>query len=274
MTNREPETAKPGDIAQLVGPQGKHFIVRLSPGMKLETHRGILYHDDIISAPWGSRLTSHLGRAFFLLQPSLADLLTDLPRTTQIMYPKAIGFILVSMGIGPGAKVIEAGSGSGAMTIGLAFAVGSQGKVFSYEVRPDMFRLAQKNLQRVGLADRVELKQRDIKEGFDEKLIDALFLDLPNPYDFITQVRQALKPGGYFGCILPTTNQVTRLLIELQRQQFAFIEVCEISLRYYKPVPERLRPTDRMVAHTGYLIFGRPLLGELKEEPDEARESD
>lgn len=262
----ESTSARSGDLAQLVGPQAKHFIFRLSPGLKLETHRGILYHDNLIGKPWGSAVTSHLGRSFVLLQPSLADLLTDLPRTTQIMYPKDIGFVLVSMGIGPGRQVVEAGSGSGALTIALAFAVGDLGQVISYEARSDMQRLAQKNIERLGFSERVVFKLRDITQGFDERGVDALFLDVPNPYDFIGQVRKALKPGGFFGCILPTVNQVITLIIELNRQKFAFIEVCEILLRYYKAVPERLRPADRMIAHTGFLIFARPLLEEWQED--------
>jgi tRNA (adenine57-N1/adenine58-N1)-methyltransferase len=176
------------------------------------------------------------------------------------MYPKDIGFLLVMMGIGPGTHIIEAGTGSGALTSALAWAVGSQGHVFSYEIRQDMQRLAQKNLERLGLEKHVSLKLRDIAEGFDETGVDALFLDLSNPYDYMLQTKVALKPGGNFGCILPTTNQVARLLPELQREHFAFIDVCEILLRFYKPVAQRLRPTDRMVAHTGYLVFARPII--------------
>jgi tRNA (adenine57-N1/adenine58-N1)-methyltransferase len=90
--------------------------------------------------------------------------------------------------------------------------------------------------------------------------VDALFLDLPNPEDYIPVVRAALRPGGFFGSLLPTTNQVSRLLEALQAHNFAFIEVCEILLRYYKPVPARLRPDDRLVAHTGFLVFARPII--------------
>jgi tRNA (adenine57-N1/adenine58-N1)-methyltransferase len=112
----------------------------------------------------------------------------------------------------------------------------------------------------VGLAERVNFKLQDIAGGFDERGVDALFLDIANSYDFLPQVKTALKPGGYFGSILPTVNQVVRLLSALYHNDFAFIDVCEILLRYYKPVPERFRPTDRMVAHTGFLIFGRAML--------------
>ncbi len=249
--------AREGDIAELVGLRHKRFLISLKAGSRLETHRGVLQHDDLIGRQWGTQVFSHLGAAFYLLQPSLADILLELPRTTQILYPKDIGFILVTMGIGPGKHVLEAGSGSGSMTIALAYAVGPDGRVTSYEVRPDMQNLARKNIERVGLSSRVDFKLRDIQQGLDETDADAFFLDVPNPWDYIVQVRASLKPGAFIGCLVPTVNQVMDLLSALRRENFAFVEVCEVLLRYYKPEPSRLRPTDRMVAHTGFLIFGR-----------------
>ena len=249
-----------GDLVQLVSPSNKSFFIRLVPGGELQTHRGVLNHDDLIGLAWGTQVFSHKGSSYFLLQPGLGDLLKETKRNTQIMYPKDIGFILITMGIGPGQRVIEAGTGSGAFTTALAWYVGETGKVISYEIRPEMQKLARKNLERLGLGDRVTLKLQDIASGFDEEGVDAVFLDVPNPYDYVEQIRKALKLGGFFGCILPTTNQVSRLLTALYHTDFAFVDVCEIILRYYKPVPERLRPTDRMVAHTGYLVFARPVL--------------
>ena len=120
-----------------------------------------------------------------------------------------------------------------------------------------MQNLARKNLERVGLAARVDFKLRDIELGFDETEADAFFLDVQNPYDYITQVRAALKPGGFFSTLVPTFNQVEKTLYALRKNKFAFVEVCEILLRYFKPEPARIRPTDRMVAHTGFLIFAR-----------------
>jgi tRNA (adenine57-N1/adenine58-N1)-methyltransferase len=254
-----------GDLVQLVGLRHKSFIFPLSQGGDFQTHRGILKHDDLIGLPWGTQVFSHLGAAFFLLQPSLADLLLDLKRNTQILYPKDIGFILLTMGIGPGQMVIEAGTGSGSMTIALAYAVGAEGRVVSYEQREEMQNLARKNISRTGLASRVDFKLRDIQEGLDETDADAFFLDVPNPYDYIPQVRAALKPGGFFSSIVPTANQAEILLRALRRHRFAFLEMCEVYLRYYKPEPDRLRPTDRMVAHTGFLIFGRRI--EPSEDP-------
>jgi tRNA (adenine57-N1/adenine58-N1)-methyltransferase len=126
--------------------------------------------------------------------------------------------------------------------------------------RPEMQEVARKNLIRFGLDDRVEFKIRDIGDGFDESGVDALFLDVANSYDYMHQVRNALKPGGFFGSILPTTNQIIKLLYALRQEDFAFTEVLEIMLRFYKPEPDKLRPTDRMIAHTGFLIFARPVI--------------
>ncbi|HMB22644.1 MAG TPA: tRNA (adenine-N1)-methyltransferase [Anaerolineales bacterium] len=265
--------AQDGDLAQLVGLRHKHFILTLQTGARFETHRGILQHDDLIGKSWGTQVFSHINSPFFLLQPSLADLITELPRTTQILYPKDIGFILVTMGIGPGQKILEAGTGSGSMATALAYMVGPAGRLVSYEVKPDVQNLARKNLTRFGLDSRVDFKLRDIQQGFDETDADAFFLDVPNPYDYTQQVRAALKPGGHLCTIVPTFNQVETTLQALRQTKFAFVEVCELLLRYYKPEPARLRPTDRMVAHTCFLIFARkiepsedPLGKELSEE--------
>ncbi len=260
--------ARAGDLAQLLSTGHRFFLLRLTPGEVLHTHKGVVRHDDLIGLPWGTEIYSHLGTPFYLLRPSLADLLKETRRNTQIMFPKDIGFVLVSLSIGPGQTVVEAGTGSGALTTALAFAVGREGQVISYERRAEMQRLARRNLRRVGLEDRVTFKLRDIAEGFDEREADALFLDVPNPEDYIPQAREALKTGGFFGSLVPTTNQVSRLVAALQANDFAFIDVCEVLLRYYKPVPERLRPTDRMVAHTGYLIFARPVIPAPPPQPE------
>jgi tRNA (adenine57-N1/adenine58-N1)-methyltransferase len=249
-----------GDMVQLVGRDHKYRLVRLHPGAELHTHRGLLKHDDMIGKPWGARVDSHLGRPFYLLPPSLHDVLRDTKRSSQIIFPKDIGYILLKLSVAPGVTVIEAGTGSGALTTALATAVGPQGRVLSYDSRSDMQSLARHNLEQLGLESRVEFRLQDISEGFGETDIPSLFLDVPVPHEYIAQVRAALRPGGFFGSIVPTTNQVCLLLTALERSEFEFVEVSELSLRYYKPVPERLRPTDRMVAHTGYLIFARPVL--------------
>ena len=246
-----------GDLVQLVGLSHKSFIFNLTEDGEFQSHRGVIKHNDLIGKPWGIQIFSHNGSPFFLLQPSLPDILKSTKRATQIMYPKEIGYILLQMGICPGKRVIEAGTGSGSFTTALATALGDTGKVYSYEAKEENQRIAIRSLEKLGLTHRIDFKLRNIAEGFDETGVDAVFLDVSNPYDYLKQVKAALKPGGYFGSIVPTTNQVTYLLVALRQNDFAFIDVCDISQRYYKPEPTRFRPTDRMISHTGYLIFAR-----------------
>ena len=254
------DLAKAGDVAMLVGVKHKSHIVRLIPGKILQTHRGEIRHDDLIGTAWGTTVKSHIGRTFHLLEPSIADLIRELPRRTQILYPKDIGFILMTLGVGPGKLVGEAGSGSGGMTLALTNAVGDNGHVYSYDSHPDSLDLAEKNIARFGFPSRVTFKNRYLQEGLDETNLDAFFLDVPTPELVLSQVRETLKPGGNFACIVPTMNQVSALLIALAENRFAFVEVCEVMLRYYRTNAHRVRPTDRMVAHTGYLIFARPMI--------------
>ncbi len=267
MTGKKYDSvAQDGDLAQLIGRRHKSHFVILKAGAIFQTHRGELMHDDMIGKPWGSRLFSHTGNPFFLMRPGLSDLITDIKRNTQIIYPKDIGYIVMVMGIMPGVHVLEAGTGSGALTTAFAFLVGQTGKVTSYEKREQMQNLARNNLQRLGLLGRVILKLGDVEDGFEERDVDAVFLDLPNPYDYVDQVKASLKLGGFIGMILPTTNQVSKSVAALGSNNFTFIEVCEIMLRFYKPDWERLRPTDRMVAHTGYLVFARSVMEKPQED--------
>lgn len=252
--------AQAGDLAQLLGPRGNRMTVLLKPGERVETMHGMIPHETIIGVAWGGEVSTHLDKTFTLLQPALDDLLRDIERNTQVVYPKDIGYILLSLGVGPGSQVLEAGTGSGAFTVALAHAVGPSGHVFSYERRPEIQEIARRNLERFGFADRVDLKIKDIAEGFDETDLRALFLDLPNPEDYLPQVRAALQPGGFFGAILPTVNQVSLLLSALNLNDLGFVEVSEILHRYYKPIADRLRPVDTMNAHTGFLIFARLLV--------------
>jgi tRNA (adenine57-N1/adenine58-N1)-methyltransferase len=200
------------------------------------------------------------------LRPSIHDRVLELRRSTQIIYPKESGYALLRMNIGPGSRVIEAGTGSGGLTMVLAHAVRPHGRVYSYETRPEIQKLARKNLEQAGLDDAVEFKLRDIAEGFDETDVDALFYDLPAPWDYLEQAHRAMISGGCFGAILPTANQVSQLLAELGRASFGLPEVEEIMLRPYKAVPARLRPMDRMVAHTGFLVFARAIVRSAQEE--------
>ncbi len=259
------DIAEEGDLVLLVAKDRKRFIVRLADGVELHTHKGCVKHDDIIGQPLGREIQSHLGSPFLILEPSTHDLVKDIKRITQIVYPKDIGYVLLKMNIVPGSRVIEAGTGSGGLTLALARSVMPTGRIYSYEVRPDILKLARRNLERVGLADYVEFKERDIAEGFDETEVNTLFLDMRTPWHYLTQAHRALKGGGFFGSILPTTNQVVQLIEALPRCGFLDVEVEELLLRPYKAVFARLRPMDRMVAHTGYLIFARKIIDSSKE---------
>ncbi len=137
-----------------------------------------------------------------------------------------------------------------------------------------MQALARQNLERIGLADRVVFFEQPVEEGLRQTDVDALFLDLPDPHLALPAVRAALRPGAPLGAILPTTNQVSSLLVALEENSFAFVDVCEILLRFYKTVPQRVRPVDRMVAHTGYLVFARPLAAETPPPGEPADEMD
>jgi tRNA (adenine57-N1/adenine58-N1)-methyltransferase len=248
-----------GELAQFIDPRGNKHILPITSSGKFQSNLGTINLPDLIGLPWGSRIKTHLGKPFLMVQPSLKDLLIATKRTTTIMYPKDIGYTLINMNIGEGTTVTEAGTGSGALTTALCWAVGTKGHVYSYETRKEAQDLAVKNINKLGYRDRVTFKNKDIAYGFDETNVDAIFLDVPNPEDYLIQVRKTLKSGGFFGNLVPTTNQVSRLMEGLIAHDFGFIEVCEIMLRFYKTKPARLRPDDRMTAHTGYLTFARPI---------------
>ena len=261
--------AQEGDLVQLQGTGHRSHLLVLEAGAVLQTHRGVIRHDDIIGTAWGTRLESHQGNPFYLLQPSLSDLIKGLKRGTQIMYPKEISYILFYMGIGPGKRVIECGTGSGGLTTALAYMVGKTGKVYSYERKAQIQDLAIKNLTKFGLQNRVDFKVGNAEDGFDEENVDAIILDLPNPQDYLHHVRKSLRGGGSLGMILPTFNQVEIILRELKLANFAMIEVSEILQRFYKTDWARLRPVDRMIGHTGFLIFGRKVDRLAAEDSDD-----
>ncbi len=265
---------KEGDLVQLHGSTHKNHLLILKAGEVFMTHRGVIKHDDIIGQPWGVRLESHSGHPFFVLQPGITDLVQAIKRNTQIMYPKDIGYIVLRLGVGPGRRVLECGGGSGGLTTVLAYLIGDTGCVYSYERNPETQQLARKNLRLFGLEERVEFKLGDANEGFEERNLDAIFLDLPNPYDYLEQVRASLKGGGQFATLLPTMNQVELTLRALSHSNFAFIDVCEILLRHYKSDWSRLRPVDRMVAHTGYLIFARSIQTRIEDLEDALGDND
>ncbi|MBI5877616.1 MAG: tRNA (adenine-N1)-methyltransferase [Chloroflexi bacterium] len=249
--------AAPGAYVQLIGADDRRFFVRLMPGQSFHTHHGFIKHDQIVGTPYGGTVFTHNGHPYIVLQPSLFDLIMRVKRNTAIVYPKEIGYILLKINAVNGARIVEAGTGSGALSLALATSIAPEGRLYTYEERVEMQNLARKNLENAGVAGNVTMKLRNIVEGFDETGVDAVFLDVREPQDFLGQARAALKGGGFFGSIVPTTNQVSNLLTGLQAGGWMHIEVEEILMRSYKLVPERLRPEDRMIGHTGFLVFAR-----------------
>jgi tRNA (adenine57-N1/adenine58-N1)-methyltransferase len=248
-----------GDLALLQPENGKPAILRLDPGQDYQTHKGIIYFDDLVGIAWGSQVSTHLGAEFTILQPSLRDLLLHIRRKSQILFPKDIGYILLRLSVCPGKRILEIGTGSGAFTTALAWMVGVDGKVVTYDRRSDMQELALENLSRLGLEQQVELVQGDVENGLGHGEFDAAFVDVPAPDTLLRQIGEALNRGAVLGVILPTTNQVDRLLESAPGAGFGFPEVTEILIRNYKTTPGRLRPYDRMIGHTGYLVFLRYL---------------
>ena len=248
---------EPGQLILLISHKGKRYLRKFEAGGEVHTHDGKLLMDEVCEVGFGQYVKTHLGRPYLVLKPTLHDLIKGVKRQTQIMYPKEIGYLMMKLGIGPGSTVIESGTGSGGLTTALAWFVGDTGKVITYERRADFFKLAGKNLERVGLSNRVEQVNQNIEDGFLHSGADALFLDVRTPWEYLHSVPKAVIPGAMCGFLLPTVNQVSELLRGLEDGPFADQEVLEILIRRWKPVPDRLRPDDRMVAHTGFLVFAR-----------------
>ncbi|OAQ20589.1 tRNA (adenine-N1)-methyltransferase [Thermosulfurimonas dismutans] len=251
------ETIREGDFILLFTPEGGHYLLRAEDRI-FHTHRDSVALSDFIGRPFGSVTRGKNGTPFYAVRPTLHDHIMKVRRATQIIYPKEIGIILVKLDVSPGKTVVECGTGSGALTLALAQTVGPEGRVITYEREERFQKLAQGNLERAGLLERVVFKGEVTEDGFEEKEeADALFLDVREPWELLAAAWQALKGGAPFGALVPTVNQVSRLLEALGELPFIGLEVQEILQRFYKTNPERLRPEDRMVAHTGYLIFAR-----------------
>lgn len=246
-----------GDLIILETPKGKRIMRRLKEGDDVHGNDGVLAASDIVAAEYGQVLHTRQGCPYRLMRPSLYDLVRGVKRQTQVLYPKDIGYICMRLGVGNGTKVIEAGSGSGSLTIALSWFSGESGHVYTYEARPEFYALAGRNLAWAGLGDNVTQYNRDIVEGFDQTDADALFLDVRTPWEYLDQALAAVKPGARFAFFTPTANQVSELLRAMEIRPFADIAVEEIFIRRWKALGDRLRPDDRMIAHTGFLIFAR-----------------
>ena len=250
---------KDGDRVLILFEDNSEHVMTVTGQGFLSTRFGTLFFDEIIGKEYGE--TSKVGgKTFYILEPGIVDHIFSLKRGTQIVYPKDMGYILLKLDVKEGDLVVECGSGSGSMTCAFARAVGSGGRVISYERRPETSRIAFNNMKAFGLADRVQFKVKDIEDGVDEEGADAFFLDVPEPSRYLETVLSALKGSGRLCVLCPTANQVEEVLEKLQALGTVRLEVTEIFIRDMKINPERFRPEDKMVGHTAYLVFGTRVL--------------
>ena len=246
-----------GSLVIVVTPKGKRRLMRVEEGQDWHSADGVLAMQDVAAADYGGEVRTSLGLPLRLYEPGLHDLVKGVKRQTQIIYPKDIAYICLRLGAGPGRRMLEAGSGSGALTLALSWFCGPSGEVHSCEAREEFHKLARRNLNWAGLGGNVTLYHHDIAAGFPLQGADALFLDVRTPWEYLCHAPQALKPGARLGFLLPTVEQVSELLRGLEKGPYDDVEVCELLLRRWKPLADRLRPDDRMVAHTGFLVFCR-----------------
>lgn len=262
-----------GDLVLLWSPaKGDSYLIKLAPGAVQGSHLGQMKHADIIGMSYGDAVRTNKGAPFFLLRPSVGEYTRRIKRQTQVIFPKDSGFIIQHLNFFAGARVVECGTGSGGMTCVFANFVGDEGRIYTYDRRAEFSDLARSNLERWGLAHRVEFKVRDMSEGFDERDADAVFLDVQDPWNYVSIARDALASGCRLGVLIPTFNQIEKTLIALEENGFVDVYVIELMLRYYKTDPRRIRPDDTMTAHTGFLIFGAKAepLADAPEETEDA----
>lgn len=250
-----------GQKALLVDRRGRRFLLTLKAGESFHFHRGSLPHDDIIGTTEGRKVALPNGERLTLLRPRLGDFVLKMPRGAQVIYPKDLGMILMVGDIHPGATVVEAGTGSGALTIALLRAVGAEGSVHSFEVREEHADVARENIESFfGKAENLTI---DIVDIFDEipledRSADRAVLDLPEPWDALDNIARVLKPGGILVTYLPSILQVHRLTEEFgDRRGWGPAETTETLVRSWHVDGQSVRPDHRMVAHTAFLTAVR-----------------
>jgi tRNA (adenine57-N1/adenine58-N1)-methyltransferase len=242
----------------LIDQKDRRYLITLRPGSSFHTHAGIVQHDEIIGLEEGNSVDGSTGRPFLVLRPMLSDVVLKMPRGAQVIYPKDLGAILMAADIGPGMKVLEAGIGSGAlsMTILRAGAL-----ITGYEIREDFAQRAKENVTAM-LGDDVpyDIHIRDVTQGIDGTDFDRIVLDMPEPWAVVEHAEKALRPGGIFLAYLPTINQTQQLRQTLDRHAFGLAETVEILRRTWHIDGRSVRPDHRMVAHTGFLTSARRLV--------------
>ena len=232
----------------------KRYFKKIEPGKSFHCTGGVINFSDLIGTEYGVRYGS-----YEIFEPTMEDIIMyGLRRETQIVYPKEAYHICFKLNLKNGSRICEAGAGSGALTCMFSRMVGPEGRVVTFEKEERHFKNSRKNVERFAAWDNIDLRLGDILD-FNETGFDAAFIDVREPWLIIEKVRGFMRGSAYLGIIVPTTNQIVETLRALS-DGFGDIEVLEIMLRRYKTIPERVRPEDRMVAHTGFLIFARKLI--------------
>lgn len=246
--------------ALLIDQRGKRHLIVLRKGETFHSDRGWILHDTIIGQPDGSWHRSSKGTRYLALRPTLAEYVLEMPRGAQVIYPKDLAIVMFWADIFPGARVLEAGMGSGALTLALLRAVGPEGRVVSYEQREDFCRRALANIQvRMGEVNNLVVRLRPVEEGLaEEEPVDRAVFDLPEPWRLVEPVARVLRSGGIFLSYVPTIIQSHQLSEALRRHPgYALVETFETVLRPWNIEGTSVRPFHRMVAHTGFITVAR-----------------
>jgi tRNA (adenine57-N1/adenine58-N1)-methyltransferase len=249
-----------GEQALLIDQRGKRYLIFLRKGETFHSDRGWIPHDAIIGQADGSWHRSSKGTRYLALRPTLSEYVLDMPRGAQVIYPKDLAIVMFWADIFPGARVLEAGMGSGALTLALLRAVGPEGRVVSYEQREDFCRRALANIHlRMGEVTNLTVRLRPVEEGLaEEEPVDRVVLDLPEPWRLVEPVARVLRSGGIFLSYVPTIIQSHQLSEALRRHPgYALVETFETLLRPWNIEGTSVRPFHRMVAHTGFLTVAR-----------------
>ncbi len=256
-----PETLREGDLVLLYQDDRRKWVTVLSP-TKFHTHRGFVDLGALFGKSYGEPVQTSLGKTVWVFRPRSLDIVEAFDRPTQILYPKDIGYALYQLGVKPGDRVLEVGTGSGAMTASLARAIQPSGHVYSYETRPEFLEVARRNLEKAGVSSLVTQHNKDPSEGFDETGVDAVVLDLGDPWRMTRAAWKALAGGGMLAGFTPTYNQLERLAESLRHEGFMVLDAVEVLIRQLKTEAGKVRPESRMVGHTAYITIARKTLGE------------
>ncbi len=256
------QTIGEGDDVLLYLSRRRTYLVKVEQGKSFHTHKGYVHLEDLIGKDYGTRLKSSMETEFVALKPTIRDYIFKTLRKTQITYPKDIALIVMFSGVGPGSLVVEAGTGTGALTSALAFYAKPSGHVYSYEVRSEFIETALRNLKRAGLAEYVEVRNKDIVEGIDESEVDAVILDMATPWLVVAHAYSALKGGGALVSFSPTVDQVVKTVEALEENSFVNVETVECLVRRMQVARGKTRPETLMTAHTGYITSARKAIAE------------